>query len=55
VRPVPVTGFTQPLQINDFTTLYMLPLIPLHFLCTHFLQLESRDFKFCTLVDHVKY
>jgi len=28
VRPVPVTGFTQPLQINDFTTLYMLPLIP---------------------------
>jgi len=24
---------------NDFITLYMLPLIPLHFLCTHFLQL----------------
>jgi len=39
VRPVPVTGFTQPLQINDFITLYMLPLIPLHFLCTRFLQL----------------
>jgi len=39
VRPVPVTGFTQPLQINDFITLYMLPLIPLHFLCTHCLQL----------------
>ena len=29
----------QLLQINDFITLYMLPLIPLHFLWTHFLQL----------------
>jgi len=32
VHPVPVTGFTQPLQ----TTLYMLSYIPLHFMCTHF-------------------
>jgi len=39
VHPVPVTGFTQPLQINHFITLCMLPLIALHFLCTHFLQL----------------
>jgi len=39
VHPVPVTGFTQPLQINVFITLYMLPFIPLHFLCTHFWQL----------------
>jgi len=38
VRPAPVTGFTQPVQINDFITLYMLPLILLHFLCTHNLQ-----------------
>jgi len=39
VHPVPVTGFMQPLQTNDFITLYMLPFIPLHFLCTHFRQL----------------
>ena len=39
VRPVLVTGFEQPLQINDFITLYMLPSIPLHFLCTHLWQL----------------
>jgi len=35
VCPAPVTGFTQPLQINIFITLYMLPFIPLCFLCTH--------------------
>jgi len=35
VRPVLVTGFKQPLQINDFITLYMLPFIPLLFLYTH--------------------
>ena len=39
VRPAPVTGFKQPLQMNDFATFYMLPFIPLHFLCTHFWQL----------------
>jgi len=38
-HPTTQLGFTQPLQINDIITLYMLPLIPLHFLCTHFLQL----------------
>jgi len=26
----------QPLQINDFITLFMLPFMSLHFLCTHF-------------------
>ena len=30
-----ITGFEQPLQINDLITLHMLPFIPLHFLCTH--------------------
>jgi len=35
-QPVLVTGFKQPLQINVFITLDMLPFIPLHFLCTHF-------------------
>jgi len=39
VHPVTVTGFTHPLQINVYITLYMLPFIPLHFLCTHFWQL----------------
>jgi len=41
VHPVPVTGFMQFLQTNDFITLYtgMLPFIALHFLCTHFWQL----------------
>ena len=39
VRPALVTGFKQPLQINDFATYDMLPFIPLHFLCTHFWQL----------------
>jgi len=39
VRPGLVTGFKQHLQINDFITLYMLPFIPLLFLCTHFWQL----------------
>jgi len=39
VRPVLIKGFEQSLQINDFITLYMLPFIPLHFLCTHFWQL----------------
>jgi len=39
VCPVPVTEFTQPLHTNDFITLYMLLFIPLHFQCTHFLQL----------------
>ena len=34
-----VTGFKQPLQMNDFATFDMLPFIPLHFLCTHFWQL----------------
>jgi len=34
-----ITGFEQPLQINDLITLYMLPFIPLHFLCTHLWQL----------------
>jgi len=34
-----VTGFKQPLQTNDFITLYMLPFISLHFLCTHFWHL----------------
>jgi len=28
VHHVPVTVFTQPLQTNDFITLYMLPFIP---------------------------
>ena len=42
VHPVLVTGFTQPLQINDFITLYMLPFIPRHFLCTHFWQLVQH-------------
>jgi len=32
-------GIMKPLQINIFITLYMLPFIPLHFLCTHFGQL----------------
>ena len=36
VRPALVTGFKQPLQMNDFATFDMLPFIPLHFLCTHF-------------------
>ena len=36
VQHLLVTGFKQPVQINDFITLYMLPFIPLHFLCTHF-------------------
>jgi len=31
-----VTGFMQPLQTNAFITLYMLPIIPLYFLCIHF-------------------
>jgi len=35
VQPVLVTGFKQPLQINDFITLYMLPFRSLHFLCNH--------------------
>ena len=39
VHPVPVTGFTHPLQTNVCITLYMLPFIPLHFLCIHFWQL----------------
>jgi len=39
VRPALVTGFKQPLQINDFATFDMLPFVPLHFLCTHFWQL----------------
>ena len=39
VRPVPITGFTQPLQTNIFITSYMLPFILLHFLCTHYWQL----------------
>ena len=34
-----VTGFKQPLQMNDFASFDMLPFIPLHFLCTHFWQL----------------
>ena len=34
-----VTGFRQPLQMNDFATFDMLPFIPLHFLCTHFWHL----------------
>jgi len=33
------TGFTQALHTNVFITLYTLPFIPLHFLCTHFWQL----------------
>jgi len=31
VHPVPVTGIKQPLQINVFITLYMLPFITIHF------------------------
>ena len=38
-QPVLVTGFKQPIQINDLFTLEILPFIPLHFLCTHFWQL----------------
>jgi len=38
VHPVPITGFMQPLQTNDFITLYMLPFKPQHFLCTYFWQ-----------------
>ena len=40
-----VTGLTQPLQTNVFITLYMLPFIPLHFLCTHFWQLAPTCLK----------
>ena len=39
VRTALVTGFRQPLQMNDFATFNMLPFIPLHFLCTHFWHL----------------
>ena len=39
VHSVPVTGFIQLLLANVFITLYLLPFIPLHFLCTHFWQL----------------
>ena len=39
VQPAQVTRFRQPLKINNFITLDMLPFIPLHFLCTHFWQL----------------
>jgi len=39
VRTALVTGFRQPLQMNDFATFDMLPFIPLHFLCTHFWHL----------------
>ena len=39
LRPALVTGFKQPLQMNEFATFDMLPFIPLHFLCTHFWQL----------------
>jgi len=39
VQPILVTGFKQPLQINNFSTLDMLSFISLHFLCTHFWQL----------------
>ena len=40
VWPVLVTGFKQPLQINNFITLDMLPLywVPLHHSCIHFWQ-----------------
>jgi len=39
VWPALVTGFKQPLQMNDFTTFDMLPFIPLHFFCTQFWQI----------------
>jgi len=39
MRCAVITGFEQPLQTNDFIALYMLPFIPLHFLCTHLWQL----------------
>jgi len=41
VRTALVTGFRQPLQMNDFATFDMLPFIPLHFLCTHFWHLVT--------------
>jgi len=43
VWPVLVTGFERPLQINDFITLYMLPFISLHFLCTINLVASKRQ------------
>jgi len=39
VQPLLITGFKQPLHINDFITLDMPLFIPLHFFCTHFWQL----------------
>ena len=40
---VVVTGFKQPVQMNDFATFDLLPFIPLHILCKCGGTSASRD------------